>query len=88
MGSKPDTAESAIGAVNTMILKDFIAFLKPFDVDLDLHHPDNYYLEREWRKYGNLKFEPKHVSTVVIARGFEHRLKEDFPQYADLAYPL
>ena len=67
-----------------MLLQNFLAFIKPFDADLPDDHPESYYLEREWRKLGNLTFKPERVSRVVVARGFENRLKADAPDFRTL----
>ncbi|MCG2635024.1 MAG: abortive infection system antitoxin AbiGi family protein, partial [Gammaproteobacteria bacterium] len=83
MGSTPDSPESAILALDSMVFKDFIAFVKPFNVDLPHSDPSNFYMEREWRKYGNMKFSQNEVSRLVVARGFEERAKADFPDYGE-----
>jgi hypothetical protein len=46
-------------------------------------HPDDYYLEREWRKLGNLRFQASQVRRVVVARDYLKRLKAERPIYAD-----
>ena len=71
-----------LSALDNVLLQNFLAFIKPFDADLPDDHLENYYLEREWRKFGNLIFKPKDVSRVVVACGFEHRLQADAPAYA------
>jgi len=81
IGDPPATPEATLLALDTVLLQNFLAFIKPFDADLPDDHPDNYYLEREWRKFGNLIFKPKDVSRVVVACGFENRLRADAPGY-------
>lgn len=81
LGKIPSTAESAISGVHSMVLKDFLAFIKPFNSELPRNHPNNFYMEREWRKYGNMKFEPAQVSRLVVAQGYEERAKLDYPAY-------
>ena len=39
----------------------------------------NYYMEREWRKYGNMQFEINDLTKVIVAVGYEERLEKDYP---------
>ncbi len=73
-------AESAM-AINNVLVLNFLAFLKPFKSELDEKHPENYYMEREWRKHGNLKFNPSEVQQILVAHGFAERIEKDFPEY-------
>jgi hypothetical protein len=81
LGQVPATSESAISVIYSMILKDFLAFIKPFNSQLPRNHPDNYYMEREWRKYGNMKFKPAQVSRLVVAQGYKDRALSDYPAF-------
>ncbi|MFB4202628.1 hypothetical protein KBTX_01671 [wastewater metagenome] len=81
LGQAPTTPESAISVVHSMLLKDFLAFIKPFNSELPHNHPDNFYMEQEWRKYGNMKFEPAQVSRLVVAQGYKDRAISDYPTY-------
>jgi hypothetical protein len=83
LGVKPDSSTDAISAVKSILLKDFLAFIKPYNSELPITHKQNYYMEREWRKYGNMKFETKQVSRLVVARGYKQRILNDFPVYGD-----
>jgi len=77
--SKPRTAGDALSALDSVLAKDVLAFLKPFDSELADDDPRYYYAEREWRKLGNLMFEPADVHRVVVAPGFVERLETEFP---------
>src|SRR5687768_16875591 len=57
LGSAPATPEAAISEMSTLLIKDVLAFVKPFDHTRALEDSANYYMEREWRKYGNMLFE-------------------------------
>jgi hypothetical protein len=83
LGEKPNSTESAISAMNTIFLKDFLAYIKPYNSELPINHPNNYYMEREWRKYGNMKFETHQVSKILVAGGYADRAKEEFPTYKE-----
>jgi len=69
--------------MDSIITKDVLAFLKPFNSELPDDDPENYYLEREWRKFGCLEFRPPEVEHVLIKRGFVERLIRELPAYAE-----
>jgi hypothetical protein len=83
---KPRTPEEAIAAIHTILLKDFLAFIKPFNSELPNDHPSNYYMEREWRKYGNMKFEADQVSRILVAKGYKEQTIEKYPVYEDRVF--
>jgi hypothetical protein len=88
LGSEPQTAEDAIQQIHSLLLKDFLAYIKPFNSELPKSHPDNYYMEREWRKYGNMKFTGKQVSRVVVATGYKDRIESELPEYAGKVFEI
>lgn len=53
-GSPARDAQEAADLASSLITRDVQAFLKFWDVDLPEDHPENFYMEREWRKFGNL----------------------------------
>jgi hypothetical protein len=81
LGSIPIDADETIDALSGTLLKDFLGFIKPFNSELDIGHPDNFYLEREWRKLGNIKFDDNHVGTVVIEEHYKEKSLQIFPQF-------
>ena len=83
LGTKPESGETAIQEMDSIVMMNFPAFLKPFNAELSDDHIENYYLEREWRKFGCLEFTPKDVQHVLVARGYIQRLIEKFPAYAE-----
>jgi len=84
LGAPAQSAEHAVSQMHSMFGKDFLAFVKAFDCTLPDDHLENYYMEREWRKYQYLRFGPDQVRKVVVAPGFGARAKNDFPGYAHL----
>jgi len=42
LGKQPGTAEEAISAIQSLLLKDFLAFLKPFNSELAYNDPYNF----------------------------------------------
>jgi hypothetical protein len=88
LGSEPQTAEDACQQVHDMLMKDFVAFVKPFNSELPPYHPDNYYMEREWRKYGNMKFVEEQVTRVIVSVGYKDRAEKDLPEYKGRIYEI
>lgn len=84
----PDSPEEAIYAVYDILRVHFLSFIKPFNAEVPLNHHHNFYMEREWRKYGNMDFEASQVSKLVVAKGFGDRTVEDFPAYADRVFEI
>jgi len=82
LGEKPQSEDDAVSAIETILLKDFLAFLKPFNSELPINHKHNFYMEREWRKHGNMKFKPEDVTRIIVAKGFANRISNDFPEYS------
>lgn len=54
VGASAKDAQGAADEASSLITRDVQAFLKFWDVDLPEDHPENFYMEREWRKFGNL----------------------------------
>lgn len=75
--------ESLQKAEHTLALR-VLAFVKPYESTLNDSDPRYYYSEREWRKLGNLVFEPPDVIRVVVHETYLERAKEDLPQYREL----
>lgn len=88
LDAKPNSPEEAISAMHSMFLKDFLAFIKPFNSELPHNHSNNYYMEREWRKYGNMKFEPDQVSRIIVAKGYKKQAKKEFPAYENKIFEI
>ena len=78
-----ESRDAAIVAMDNAFTKDFLAFIKPFNAHLPVNHEENYYMEREWRKLANLKFEPENVCQVSVVKGYKSRLIAELPAYED-----
>lgn len=83
LGKHLESRGTAIVAMDNAFTKDFLAFIKPFNAHLPVSHEENYYMEREWRKFGNQKFEPENVCQVSVANGYKPRLIAELPIYGD-----
>lgn len=79
VGGQPKNENDALKSIQSIISGDFLAFIKPFNSELEKQHPDNYYMEREWRKFGNLEIDLKNVPVVVVAKGYKDRLLSEYP---------
>lgn len=76
-------SDSVLELTERVLTKDFVAFIKPFNWQLPLVHPDNYYTEREWRLLGSVAITPHVVKRIVVARGYKARLRRDRPQLVE-----
>jgi len=58
-----------------------LSYMKMFDDSKSEAHPDNYYMEREWRTIGNVNFKLDDVRRVILPELFAQRLRSDLPSY-------
>lgn len=77
----PETALEALEALHSVLLKDFLAYIKPYDSELPVNDAKYYYAEREWRRIGGLMFSVDEIRTIAVARGYESRLRAKVPAY-------
>lgn len=73
------STDAPLSSIEHCITKDFIGFIKAFDHTLSMEHPDCYYMEREWRKIGNLMLTQDAIKEIVIPAQYVGRLKEEAP---------
>ena len=57
------------------------SYIKFYDHSCADDHDDNYYLEREWRVIGNVKFDSKDIETVFMPKRYCQKFREDCPSY-------
>jgi hypothetical protein len=84
LGDDPKSPIEAVDMAESE-LAQMLAFVKTFDVDLRIVHTQNYYMEREWRKFGNL---PLHMPLreIIAPRDCVESLRNEFPQLCQLAF--
>ena len=68
--------------INSMVGRHFLSFCVPFDSTKDDADQENYYMEREWRVIGDVKFTLEDVCRVILPSPFARRLRSDVPDYA------
>jgi len=73
-GSPATDAQDAVDEASTLISRDLQSFIKLWDVDLPDGHPENFYLEREWRKLANLPLAPS-LREIVAPQKYHDELK-------------
>ena len=79
----PVTPEEAARYLDQTICLEVLAFIKPYDATLDEDDPCYYYAEREWRKFGNMRFESIDVLNVVVHPDYIERAKSELPQFSE-----
>ena len=82
--TKPTTTLSTLQKAEHTLALRVLAYIKPYESTLDDTDSRYYYSEREWRKLGNLLFEPADVIRVVVDRSFLERAKNDFPKFKEI----
>jgi len=61
---------------------EILAFLKPFNNYLAESDSDNFYMEREWRVLGRVKFEIDDVHRIIVPdKYYAAKLRKDMPSY-------
>ena len=88
LGHRIQDRNDAMEAMAGVYEKDFMAFVKAYDTTLSERALQNFFMEREWRRFGALDFEPQQVVSVVVAPGYLAQAKNDFPEYEDRIYEL
>jgi hypothetical protein len=60
---------------------EVFSFLKFFEYPTEDEDPQNYYMEREWRLVGDLRFTLADLRRVILPESYAPRLREDIPGY-------
>jgi hypothetical protein len=80
----PNTPLSALQKAEHTLALRVLAFIKPYESTLEDTDPKYYYSEREWRKLGNLLFEPTDVTRVVVDKSFLDRARDELPKFKEI----
>ncbi|MDO8674379.1 MAG: abortive infection system antitoxin AbiGi family protein [Dehalococcoidia bacterium] len=60
---------------------ELFCFLKFFDANAADDHPDNFYMEREWRILREVHFTLDDVYRVIVPSAYAKRFRQDVPDY-------
>ncbi|MCZ8164979.1 abortive infection system antitoxin AbiGi family protein [Silanimonas sp.] len=66
--------DDALWEASGLIKREYLAFLKFWDVNLPDDHDENFYLEREWRKFGDLPL-ASCLSEIIAPPDYHDELK-------------
>jgi len=83
IGTIPKTQTELMQALRSVLGLHVLAFIKPFDADLQSDHQSSFYMEREWRLLGNLEFDAEDVQTMWVAKGFAEKAISAFPALSE-----
>lgn len=81
IGATPESEDEAIDAFVSSVQKNLMAYIKPFDAERKTHELENFYMEREWRRFGYLTFNQQDVGEIVVSAGYRDRIVQNFPEY-------
>ena len=84
----PETEENSLVDLRFFFNFQIFSFLKFFDHALTESHPENYYLEREWRVLGNVPFTLEDISRVILPASYAERFRSDVAEYHGQIYPI
>ena len=73
---------SRVRDIRNLLAFHIFAFLKPFDASTADTDPENFYMEREWRVFGNVSFAVEDVYRVFLPPEYARRFRDDLPEYA------
>lgn len=63
-------------------VSNLMAYIKLFDATLPDNHPDNYYMEREWRSIGNISFAIEDINTIYLpSKNYKEEFMNFFPMF-------
>jgi hypothetical protein len=65
------------------------SYCVPFDSALDESHREHFYMEREWRVLGDVRFSLADVERLIVPRCYRTRFRADFPDCSgQVSYPI
>lgn len=70
-----------VDRLRQLLYQTTLAFAKPFNSAEPEDSEKNYYLEREWRVFGDVCFQISDVHRIILPDAYVERFKEDRPDY-------
>lgn len=61
---------------------EVFSYTKCFDGGLEDDHPDNFYMEPEWRKLGGIQFDLSDACRVILPSKYAARFRSELPAYS------
>lgn len=83
MGKVPTTDNEVLRALKSVLEKGILAYIKPFDAEVPVVGATSFYMEREWRKFGYLRFDLSDLVVVWVAAGYKHQVASLYPALAN-----
>lgn len=81
MTSIPSDSGDTIRAMRGLLEKDFLAFIKPYNAELEPDDINYFYSEREWRRLGGFLFNIHDITSIVVKSGYRVKLQDAIPDY-------
>lgn len=81
VGEELTTSAEVIDCLESVFNRELLAYLKFYDSDLPQDHPENYYTEREWRKFLPMPLDLA-LLEVVVPASYEEVTRNRFPQFS------
>jgi hypothetical protein len=63
------------------LFANMFGYIKTFEPSVSDDHPENYYMEREWRVIGKVHFQLSDVMEIVLPEQFVAPLHRDVPEF-------
>lgn len=73
------TALVTASILGSLVRSHFVSFCVPFDSAKDETHKENYYMEREWRVIGDVRFTLDDVCRVILPPRYAKQFRRDVP---------
>lgn len=80
-GVRTAHSDDPVVSVKYFFESEILPFVTFFDEQLGDDHPDNFYMEREWRKRGEVRFAKEDVSRLIMPRAFAERFRHEVPDW-------
>jgi hypothetical protein len=77
----PNEVSNAANRAFSFLLHHHFPLVKGFRARASDEDPENYYMEREWRKYNDLDFALHDVRRVYLPARFASKFRNDLPDY-------
>ena len=77
----PCTDAAEVQCISNCLKYHLISFVKTYEEGMDDNNVKNYYMEREWRVPGHVKFDLGDVCRIILPESCAKQFRLDFPCY-------